>query len=499
MSLRAWMEPRGFEGASSIVANNASRALGYAAAFGLAERASAELPVVPEDDRTAWSNAAGPWHVVKIRYPFRPGFGRHPALVLIAGLLLGTGIVLLQRLLLDIANGYTLAEFIEDNFADQEDIIQNVALGLAAALVLPLLWMLWLVVAGAFDLFATIERRGLVVRARRPQRVVPSPWLLGPLARRDRYSLFVAVDDGRSDRVRHGWPTNARQYPKASGREYGRHPCSATSDPPNRSGRSDLGGAAMARILVTNDDGIASTGLHVLARTMRQHGDVVVVAPEVEHSGAGAGVGPLHLIKPQARLTTIDGVEEAWCVNGSPALCTLFARFGVFGPIDLVVSGINPGANVGRAIYHSGTVGAALTARTGSLSGVAVSQEVAGFGVEGQAANEMILDQHWQTAADVAAVVVGELVGTPPAEPVVVNINVPNLALEEISGWRHAEVAATPPRAIVVGVARPDSGHRELLRHPHGVRRPDPRSVGDRQWGNRARRGGDHLPQPAAP
>ena len=71
MSLRAWMEPRGFEGASSVVANNTSRALGYAAAFGLAERAAAELPVVPEDDRTAWSNATGPWHVVKVRYPFR--------------------------------------------------------------------------------------------------------------------------------------------------------------------------------------------------------------------------------------------------------------------------------------------------------------------------------------------------------------------------------------------------------------------------------------------
>jgi 5'-nucleotidase len=214
----------------------------------------------------------------------------------------------------------------------------------------------------------------------------------------------------------------------------------------------------VTRILVTNDDGIASTGLHVLARTMRRHGDVVVVAPEVEHSGAGAGVGPLHLIKPQARLTTIDGIEESWCVNGSPALCTLFARFGVFGPIDLVVSGINPGANVGRAIYHSGTVGAALTARTGSLSGVAVSQEVAGYGVEGQAANEMILDQHWQTAADIASVVVGELVAAPPAEPVVVNINVPNLALDELSGWRHAEVAATPPRAIVSARLDPIQG-----------------------------------------
>jgi 5'-nucleotidase len=214
----------------------------------------------------------------------------------------------------------------------------------------------------------------------------------------------------------------------------------------------------VTRILVTNDDGIASTGLHVLARTMRRHGEVVVVAPEVEHSGAGAGVGPLHLIKPQARITSIDGVEEAWCVNGSPALCTLFARFGVFGPIDLVVSGINPGANVGRAVYHSGTVGAALTARNGSASGVAVSQAVAGFGVEGQGWDDMILDQRWQTAADVASVVVGELVAAPPVEPVVVNINVPNLPLDEIRGWRHATVAATPPRAIASARLDPIKG-----------------------------------------
>lgn len=209
MSLRAWMEPRGFEGASSVVASNTSRALGYAAAFGLAERASAELPVVPEDDRSAWSNANGRSHAVRVRYPFRPGFGRHPVRVLIVGLAVGIGIVLLQRLLLDIAKGYTLGEFVDDNFADQTDIIHNVATGLAATLLVPLLWTLWLVAAGAFDLFATIERRGLVVRARRPQRVVPYPWLLGPLARRDRYSLFVAVDDGSSDRVS-AWLANER-------------------------------------------------------------------------------------------------------------------------------------------------------------------------------------------------------------------------------------------------------------------------------------------------
>jgi len=208
MGLRAWMEPRGFELASSTAARNASRAVGYAAAFGLAERAADEVPVLPEDDRTAWSNASGQWHVVRVRYPFRPGYGRHPALVLVTGVVVGTGIVLLQRLLIDISRGHTFAGLIDD-FEEQADIIHDVAVGIAAALMLPLLWMAWLVVAGAFDLFSTIERRGLVVRARRPQRVVRSRWLLGPLARRDRYALFVAVDDGRSDRVG-SWLANER-------------------------------------------------------------------------------------------------------------------------------------------------------------------------------------------------------------------------------------------------------------------------------------------------
>lgn len=208
MGLRAWMEPRGFENASSSAARNASRAIGYAAAFGLADRARDELPVVPEDDRVAWSNAVGHWHVVSVRYPFRPGYGRHPALILAVGAVVGTGIVLLQRLLLDIAKGHTLAGLIDD-FSDQADIVGDVAVGLAAALIVPLLWMAWFVVAGAFDLFSTIERRGLVVRTRRPQRVVPHPWLLKPMARRDRYALFVAVDDGRSDRVA-SWLANER-------------------------------------------------------------------------------------------------------------------------------------------------------------------------------------------------------------------------------------------------------------------------------------------------
>jgi len=179
------------------------------------------------------------------------------------------------------------------------------------------------------------------------------------------------------------------------------------------------------RILVTNDDGIDSVGLHVLARALVSFGEVVIGAPDREYSGAGAGLGTLHLLQPEVRRVHVDGVPEAWSVTGPPALCVVFARLGVFGgPFDLVVSGINPGANTGRAIYHSGTVGAALTARVGGISGLAVSQAVAGFGVEGQGWDDMLDDQHWDTAAEVAVRVVEAMAADLDRGPTVVNVNV---------------------------------------------------------------------------
>jgi 5'-nucleotidase len=214
----------------------------------------------------------------------------------------------------------------------------------------------------------------------------------------------------------------------------------------------------MPRILVTNDDGIDSVGLHVLARAMTDLGDVVVVAPDSEYSGASAALGALHLLQPEVKHAAVEGIAEAWTVNGTPGLCVMFARLGVFGPVDLVVSGINPGANVGRAIYHSGTVGAALTARNGGTSGVAVSQAVAGYGVEGQGWDEMIAGQHWDTAARVGATVVASLLAAPAAEPFVVNVNVPNVPLDAITGWRHTEVALLPPRTVASGRLHPIAG-----------------------------------------
>jgi len=214
------------------------------------------------------------------------------------------------------------------------------------------------------------------------------------------------------------------------------------------------------RILVTNDDGVDAVGLHVLARRLVGLGDVVIAAPDREYSGAGAALGALHIIRPEVRRVDLASVPEAWSVTGPPALCVMFARLGVFGdPFDLVVSGINPGANSGRAIYHSGTVGAALTARNGGVSGLAVSQAVTGFGVEGQGWDEMLEDQHWDTAAEVGARVAESMLADLPDDPVVLNLNVPNRPLDQLAGWRRTEVALLPPRTLASAQLTPKLGH----------------------------------------
>jgi 5'-nucleotidase len=221
------------------------------------------------------------------------------------------------------------------------------------------------------------------------------------------------------------------------------------------------------RILVTNDDGIDSVGLHHLARAMcALDGDheIVVAAPDSEYSGAGAAIGALHRIQPVVRKVRMDelGGAEAWSVGGPPALCVMFARLRAFGPApELIVSGINPGANVGRSVYHSGTVGAALTGRNGNASGVAISQSVTGFGIEGQGWDEMLENQRWETAATIAGAFVQALVDSPPSEPIVANINVPNVGIDEIDGWRHATVGMAPPRSMTKARLDPISGHGE--------------------------------------
>lgn len=187
------------------------------------------------------------------------------------------------------------------------------------------------------------------------------------------------------------------------------------------------------RVLVTNDDGVLAPGILPLAIAMVEAGhDVVVAAPLVEASGSGAAVGHLSADAPVAvervALAGLDGVPT-YGVGGPPGLIVLAARLGALGPVpDLVVAGINPGANTGRAVLHSGTVGAALTAANFGLSGLAVSQ-----------GTRPVDAQWWETAAALAGPASRWLAAQPPAT--VLNLNVPNRRLDQLAGIRWAELA----------------------------------------------------------
>jgi 5'-nucleotidase len=131
------------------------------------------------------------------------------------------------------------------------------------------------------------------------------------------------------------------------------------------------------RVLVTNDDGVDAPGIRALAKAALRAGcTVTVVAPDGDRSGSAAAIGPLSTTPP--RRLHVEGIPElsVFAVDAPPAVVVLASHAGAFGPPPHgVLSGVNRGANVGRGVLHSGTVGAALTAANLGLPAVAVSLE----------------------------------------------------------------------------------------------------------------------------
>ena len=114
------------------------------------------------------------------------------------------------------------------------------------------------------------------------------------------------------------------------------------------------------RILITNDDGIEALGIKLLVEWARKLGEVTVVAPKVEQSGKSHGIELVHPIEVLDR-SDLYGVE-AYSVDSTPADCVRFGILGMKRQYDLVLSGINKGANLGKDIVYSGTVGAIFEA-----------------------------------------------------------------------------------------------------------------------------------------
>lgn len=169
------------------------------------------------------------------------------------------------------------------------------------------------------------------------------------------------------------------------------------------------------KILVSNDDGVNALGIRTLSRALAEFAEVVTVAPDRNRSGAS------HSLTLEVPLRA-DKLDESgfYSVKGTPTDCVHWAVNSLLDPDpDMVVAGINHGANLGDDVIYSGTVAAATEGRHLGLPSVAVS---------------LCGDRYFETAAHYASLLVQGLLRAPLASNQILNVNVPDLPLEEIQG-----------------------------------------------------------------
>ena len=171
------------------------------------------------------------------------------------------------------------------------------------------------------------------------------------------------------------------------------------------------------KILLSNDDGCQAPGLRCLADTLRSFSELTVVAPDRNRSGAS---NSLTLMQPVRVQTHDDGVI---CVDGTPTDCVHLALTGLMQELpDMVVSGINAGANLGDDVLYSGTVAAAMEGRRLSLPAIAVSCVAYNA-------------KHYDTAARVTKILIERLQKQALPGDFVINVNVPDCPFEALTGF----------------------------------------------------------------
>lgn len=176
-------------------------------------------------------------------------------------------------------------------------------------------------------------------------------------------------------------------------------------------------------ILVANDDGILAPGLKALALAMREFGSVTVFGPEENQSANGHRKT---ISKPlRVNEVHLDDGLTAFSADGSPADCVALAVLGIVKkPIDLVVSGINRGANMGQDLTYSGTVAAAFEATIQRKPAIAFSLD------------NHSLNADYSAAAEIAKRIVQQVLSNGLSPMTLLNVNVPNLAFADIKGYK---------------------------------------------------------------
>jgi 5'-nucleotidase len=175
------------------------------------------------------------------------------------------------------------------------------------------------------------------------------------------------------------------------------------------------------KLLVSNDDGVYSNGLWSLVKELKKIAEVSVVAPDRDQSGSGTSITLRHPLRMIDIKSPVEGVD-AYSVEGTPADSVILAlRLVLKKGVDLVVSGINEGPNLGDDVYVSGTVGAALQGFFYGVPSLAFS--IADFG-----------DLNFSTAAILARIMVSELVDKGFPNRMLLNVNLPNLPQDKLEG-----------------------------------------------------------------
>ena len=175
-------------------------------------------------------------------------------------------------------------------------------------------------------------------------------------------------------------------------------------------------------ILITNDDGIFAPGIYALWEVMRKIGDVIVVAPDSEKSAVGHAI----TISNPIRIKKVNGHGKfsGYAVNGTPADCVKIAVKAIMNNSpDIVVSGINHGANVGSNIIYSGTVSAATEGTMLNIPSVAISLN-------------SIKGGNFRPAQKISESIANLILKNGLPAGVLLNVNVPNIPLDKILGYK---------------------------------------------------------------
>lgn len=193
---------------------------------------------------------------------------------------------------------------------------------------------------------------------------------------------------------------------------------------------SYLKDGGLMRLLITNDDGINAEGIYILAKLLEKNHEVTVLAPDNQRSACGHSITLTRpLILKEVKLSNLK--SKAYSLDGTPADCVKFALDKLLkGKIDMVVSGINKGVNLGTDVIYSGTVSAAIEAAVYNIPSIAISSEFIG---------DM---ENYDFAAKTVESVLVNLKDKAVKDDVVLNINIPMIPEEEIKGIKVCKIGS---------------------------------------------------------